>query len=466
MASSSLLSFSLCLLLLCHLSQAQFGSSQESPFQSPRRSVSSRNECRIERLNALEPTRTVRSEAGVTDYFDEDNEQFRCAGVSTIRRVIEPRGLLLPSMSNAPRLVYIVQGRGIVGLVMPGCPETFQSFQRSEREEGERHRWSRDEHQKVYQFQEGDVLAVPNGFAYWCYNNGENPVVAITVLDTSNDANQLDRSHRQFLLAGRQEQGRQRYGREGSIKENILRGFSTELLAAAFGVNMELARKLQCRDDTRGEIVRAENGLQVLRPSGMEEEEREEGRSINGFEETYCSMKIKQNIGDPRRADVFNPRGGRITTLNSEKLPILRFIQMSAERVVLYRNAMVSPHWNINAHSIMYCTGGRGRVEVADDRGETVFDGELRQGQLLIVPQNFAMLERAGSAGFQLVSIKTSDRAMVSTVVGKTSALRGMPVEVLMNSYRLSRDEARRVKLTRGDEVAIFTPRRESRAEA
>nr|AAF05770.1 glutelin [Elaeis guineensis] len=363
MGSSSWLSFSLCLLLLCRMSQAQFGSSQESPFQSSRRSVSTRNECRIERLNALEPTRTVRSEAGMTDYFDEDNEQFRCAGVSAIRRVIEPRGLLLPSMSNAPRLVYIVQGRGIVGLVMPGCPETFQSFQRSERyerEEGGRHRRPRDEHQKVYQFEEGDVLAVPNGFAYWCYNNGENPVVAITVLDTSNDANQLDRSHRQFLLAGRQEEGRQRYRREESMKENILRGFSTELLAAAFGVNMELARKLQCRDDTRGEMVRAENGLQVLRPSRMEEEEREESRRKNGLEETYCSMKIKQNIGDPRRADVFNPRGGRITTLNSEKLPILRFIQMSAERVVLYRNAMVSPHWNINAHSIMYCTGGRG----------------------------------------------------------------------------------------------------------
>lgn len=135
-------------------------------------------------------------------------------------------------------------------------------------------------------------------------------------------------------MAGRQEEGRQRYRREESIKENILRGFSTESLAAAFGIDMELARKLQCRDDTRGEIVRAENGLEVLRPSRREEEER---KSNNGLEETYCSMKIKQNIGDPRRADVFNPRGGRITTLNSEKLPILRFIQMSAERVVLYR---------------------------------------------------------------------------------------------------------------------------------
>lgn len=52
----------------------------------------------------------MKSEAGITDYFDEDNEQFRCAGVSAIRRVIEPNGLLLPSFSNAPRLIYIVKG--------------------------------------------------------------------------------------------------------------------------------------------------------------------------------------------------------------------------------------------------------------------------------------------------------------------------------------------------------------------
>jgi hypothetical protein len=52
----------------------------------------------------------VRSEAGLTEYFEEQNEQFRCVGVSVIRRVIEPQGLLLPRYHNAPGLVYILQG--------------------------------------------------------------------------------------------------------------------------------------------------------------------------------------------------------------------------------------------------------------------------------------------------------------------------------------------------------------------
>jgi hypothetical protein len=52
----------------------------------------------------------VRSEAGLTEYFEEQNEQFRCVGVSVIRHVIEPQGLLLPRYHNAPGLVYILQG--------------------------------------------------------------------------------------------------------------------------------------------------------------------------------------------------------------------------------------------------------------------------------------------------------------------------------------------------------------------
>jgi hypothetical protein len=66
--------------------------------------------CKFDKLQAFEPLQKVRSEAGVTEYFDEHNEQFRCTGVSVIRRVIEPRGLLLPQYHNAHALVYILQG--------------------------------------------------------------------------------------------------------------------------------------------------------------------------------------------------------------------------------------------------------------------------------------------------------------------------------------------------------------------
>ncbi|XP_020080843.1 glutelin type-B 5-like [Ananas comosus] len=498
-SSSSFLYVIICALILCHGCLAQLGfdlGQGRSPWQSPRRfGAAGQAACTFDRLDVVQPQRRIQSEAGYTEYFEQFSQQFQCAGVSALRRVIEPSGLAVPSYSNAPLLVYIVQGRGVMGAVFPGCPETFQSFQQQfeqQQEEGGSQRGRfRDEHQKVHRFREGDIIALPAGVSHWCYNDGDSPVVAITVFDTSNTANQLDPRHREFLLAGRQQSrsGQQVFGgpqQEQPSGNNILSGFDTQLLAEAFGVNHELARRLQGQNDQRGEIVRVRHGLQWLRPSRtqqeeqqqqqpqtqpqqqQEEEEEEErrrgGQCGNGLEEMYCALKTRANINEPSRADIYNPQGGRITHLNAQKFPILNLVQMSATRVVLHRNALLAPYWNINAHSVMYVTRGRGRVQVVNHRGRTVFDGELRQGQLIIIPQNFAVAKRAQHEGFEWVSFNTNANAMVSHIAGKASALRGLPVDVLVNAYRISREEAQRLKYNRGDQMAIFAPRFEGRS--
>ncbi|XP_020080848.1 glutelin type-A 1-like [Ananas comosus] len=237
------------------------------------------------------------------------------------------------------------------------------------------------------------------------------------------------------------------------------------------GVNREVARRLQSQNDQRGEIVRVEHGLHLMRPSfgeqqppmeAEEEMERREQRgcpSTNGLDETYCTMKIKENINEASRADIYNPQGGRITYVNTQKLPILNLVQMSAARGVLRRNAMLAPLWSINAHSVMFVTQGHARIQVVNNQGRTVFDGEVRRNQLLVIPQNYAVIMRAGREGCEWVSFKTNSNAMVSQITGKASAFRGMPVDVLMNSYRLSREEALRLKFNRGDEMGIFAPK-------
>ncbi|XP_072962599.1 cocosin 1-like [Typha angustifolia] len=453
----SWLSFSLGLLLLC-------GVSEET--QTGR--------CRIDSLEALEPSRRVESEAGVTEYYDENSDQLQCAGVSVMRERIEPNGLLLPSYSNSPRLVYILQGRGITGVVIPGCPESYQQSGgrrfggREGDEEEERDQSFQDEHQKIQHFRQGDVLVLPAGVAHWCYNDGKSPVTAVTVFDTSNSANQLDATHRQFLLAGRKQQGQRGSSRtsrrgEESSGDNVFSGFDVELLAEAIGVSRETARKLQSQDDNRGHIVRVERGLEVLRPrpSRREEEEEEGGKmaAVNGLDEAICSMKMRENIGEPSKADLYIPGGGRLTVLNNQKLPILSLVHLSANRGVLQRNAILAPHWNINAHAVVFVTSGRGRLQIVSNQGKNAFDGELRQGQLIVVPQNFAVLAQARSDGFSWISFQTNENAMNSAVVGKTSALRGIPVDVLVNSYRISREEAKNLKFNRGQEMAIFSPR-------
>ncbi|KAK3164212.1 hypothetical protein QOZ80_1AG0014200 [Eleusine coracana subsp. coracana] len=183
--------------------------------------------------------------------------------------------------------------------------------------------------------------------------------------------------------------------------------------------------------------------------------------NINGVDEAaLCWMKLRENVGDPGKADMYTPNGGRITLLNSHKLPVLSRIQMSVNRGVMHPNAILAPHWNMNAHALVYATAGR-----------RVFDGEIRRGQALVVPQSFAVMARAGNEeeeeeeeeeeGFAWVSFQTSDDAMNAPIVGKTSAMRGMPADVLANAFGVSAEEARRIKFGRGHEMAIFSPSRD-----
>lgn len=303
------------------------------------------------------------------------------------------------------------------------------------------------------------------------------------------------------------EQRRGQSTRKGSSnKNNIFYAYDDRVLAEIFNINVETARKLRGEDDYRRNIIKVEGELEVIKPPRShggsrgdereweeeQEEERERERehrqrrrwADNGLEETICSLRLKENIGDASRADIYTPEAGRLSSTNSHRFPILRWLQLSAERGVLYRvsknlgiqhlamlshnlvyyllllllqNAMYVPHWNMNAHSVIFVTRGRARVQVVDDRGQTVYDGELQQRQLLVVPQNFGIVKKASEEGFEWVSFKTNDQAMITPLAGRTSALRAFPVQVLASAYRISTEEARRLKFNR-EETTLLPP--------
>lgn len=102
MANPSLLSLSVCLLILLHGCLAS------------RKQCQQQNECQIDGLDALEPDNRVEYEAGVVETWDPNHEQFQCAGVAMVRHTIQPNGLLLPQFSNAPQLIYVVQGKPLI----------------------------------------------------------------------------------------------------------------------------------------------------------------------------------------------------------------------------------------------------------------------------------------------------------------------------------------------------------------
>ena len=76
---------------------------------------------------------------------------------------------------------------------------------------------------------------------------------------------------------------------------------------------------------------------------------------------------------------------------------------------------------------------------------------------MIVVPQNFAVLKKAGNQGLEWIAFKTNANAKINQIAGRASAIRAMPLDVLVNSYDISREEARRLKESR-QEMSVFSP--------
>lgn len=118
-----IIKLSLCLFLLfnCCFSQIEQQQSflwQKLQQQQQHRRGRAKTDCRISNINAREPTLKYNSEAGTTEFWDQNSEEFKCAGVAAVRNDIQPKGLLLPHYNNAPQLLYIVQGLHFTSLLL------------------------------------------------------------------------------------------------------------------------------------------------------------------------------------------------------------------------------------------------------------------------------------------------------------------------------------------------------------
>lgn len=111
----------------------------------------------------------------------------------------------------------------------------------------------------------------------------------------------------------------------------------------------------------------------------------------------------------------------------------------------------------MNAHNIIYVTKGNMRMQIVNDEGQAVFDDQIQERQLVVVPQNFAVVKQAGEQGCRWISFRTNDNAMINTLAGQTSAIRALPVDVLTNAYQIPREEAQKLKYSR-EETVMFSP--------
>ncbi|KAM1212532.1 hypothetical protein ACFX2G_004145 [Malus domestica] len=105
---------------------------------------------------------------------------------------------------------------------------------------------------------------------------------------------------------------------------------------------------------------------------------------------------------------------------------------------------------------------GSARVQVVNENGNPILDDQVQEGQLFIVPQNHGVITQAGNEGFEYIAFKTNDNAMISTLAGRTSILRALPLEVLANAYQIQRQQAHQLKYNYNRQETIALSSRQS----
>ena len=79
------------------------------------------------------------------------------------------------------------------------------------------------------------------------------------------------------------------------------------------------------------------------------------------------------------------------------------------------------------------------------------------------MPQNFAVVKRARSKGFEWVAFKTNDNAQISLLAGQTSVLRAIPADVLANAFQHRQEDISELKLNLlQQEDSVLRPSRSS----
>ena len=108
-----------------------------------------------------------------------------------------------------------------------------------------------------------------------------------------------------------------------------MNGFDQELPAEAFDVPVEVVRKMQ-KENNQGLLVKCKERMNLVPQEEEEEERMRYDMKQNGVEETICTMRIKENMEN--EADFVSRQAGRINNVHQQKLPILQYLDMSAER--------------------------------------------------------------------------------------------------------------------------------------
>ncbi|KAI9111802.1 hypothetical protein K1719_017492 [Acacia pycnantha] len=192
--------------------------------------------------------------------------------IGAAKLALEKNGFALPRYSNSSMVAYVLQGNGVVGIIMPESEE------------------------KIIAIKKGDALALPFGVVTWWYNKDDTELVVLFLGDTSKAHKAGEFTN--FFLTG---------------SNGIFTGFSNEFVGRAWDLEEKDVKTIVGSQSSKG-IVKLDSNIKLPEPKP----DHRNGMALNCLE-APLDVDIKE--------------GGRVVVLNTKNLPLVGEVGLGADLV-------------------------------------------------------------------------------------------------------------------------------------
>ncbi|KVH93490.1 glycinin G3-like [Cynara cardunculus var. scolymus] len=314
--------------------------------------------------------------------------------------ILHPLGFAFPHSFDSSKIAYVLQGSCTVGLVASNSSE-----------------------ETVVVIKKGDAIPLPRGEISWWFNGGNTDLTLIFLCETAKA--QVAGEMGYFFLGGAQ---------------GMLRGFQSDIVAKVFDLNNKEAEDL-ISSQPGSLIVKLRKGTEFPNPS------------------EHVKEKVYAAI-DTLGADVVVEGGGIINSLTEKEFPVLVGMNLSARFVRLEGKAMLAPSYVADGTGqVIYVAKGSGRIRVVGNEGKPSFDGDVKEGELMVLPQFLAASVIADEGGMELFSVINSSKPTFEQLAGNMSVWKKLSSVVLQSTLNINPELEELFKSKNTKSLMIIPPR-------
>ena len=130
---------------------------------------------------------------------------------------------------------------------------------------------------------------------------------------------------------------------------------------------------------------------------------------------------------------------GTINSLTGKDFPMVVEMGLSARFVRLECEAILAPSYVADGSiQVIYVAKGSGRIRVVGSDGNPSFDGEVGDGELMVVPRFFGVTVITDEGGMELFLIINTSKPVYEQLAGKASVWKALSPVVLQSALNIS----------------------------